>query len=1839
MSKKFIVLYLLLAFAISSIATAQPFTLKESFSTPQQALKVVGRGECKIEDGVLRSKDAYACFGDSEWKNYSVSFKARAPEDAEQVQIWAGFRAYNRFDRYIVGLRGGLQDNLYLSRMGYMGADEMLGLRTLDFHPVPGTWYNLKIEVCGDRIRIFLNNESVPRMDVTDKNAYLAPAGEVTLGGSWIKTEFDDLTIAPLNDDQLANIPVQEYKKEKTDQQKEQQRIEERAEYKPLVISKLNEGRTTVSLDGTWLFMPEYQLQDKQKAIATATNDEDWHTLNVPNFWNPIRIWLHGETFGSFSKGVSDRYYEKETQRCENYTFDYKQTKAAWYRQWVELPANIRSKRIELNFDAVSKIAEVYINGTFAGSHVGMFGNFSIDGSPLFKPGKNLIAVKVIRDYVKDIQDADKVVDVAVTVPVTNKMLKDIAHGFYDDDPAGIWQPVEMVITNPARIEDVFIKPALDGASFEITVKNDAPVNTKFNLLTDIIEKSTGKRFATVEPQNNINLNPGEERVITYSVSNLKPRLWTPQHPNLYDFNFRLAINNKDFDQLTVCSGFRTFESKNGLLYLNGIPYWLRGGNQTPFALAPNDKNLADAFYQLMKAGNMEVTRTHNSPYNELWIDAADRNGVGISFEGTWPWLMIQQSMPDTLLIHLWANEYLDLLKKYRNHPSILIWTVNNEMKFYDNDPNIERAKQKMHIISDVVKRMRAIDPTRPVCFDSNYRRNAKRFGEEFYKDIDDGDIDDVHAYYNWYDYTIFNFFKGEFQKNYKNPGRPLISQEMSTGYPNNDTGHATRFYNLVHQNPQSLIGYQSYEYADPNAFLNVQAFITGELAEAFRRSCDQSSGILHFAISTWFRNVYDAKNIEPYPAYYALKRALQPVLVSAEIWGRHFYAGEKLPVQLYVVNDREDGKDLKPSFLLWELTAETGEKIADGKIPFPAVKHYTRQIVAPDIRIPSRLPNVKTPSVLKLRLIEQGVQISENEYKILLAEKAWTQVVVPSTEKIVFSGFDETKKTLDFMNINYSNGNTITEALKMKSDVCILSGLDRHCSDEEIRQIRSYISGGGKVLISDSPETVQKIFPEYINGFMIPAEGDIVNMEIPESPVFDGIGLLELRYFNNNERTIPTVCHSALKINRNPNVTELANQTKIHGYINGTMDQRSEYIKTIKGFPLIEIKDNQGVALISTMAVDKAATDPVAGKLMANMINCLSKSFVHPGMAQTGEDMEYMKEMIAKGIEPWKTAFENLKKETNPDFKVQAVSYVSVGPYGANSIGGKEFSESSSAAYNNALMWYITKNKIYADKAIEILNAWSYKLKSFDGNNAKLNVGLFGYYYMNAAEILKYTGSGWNEKDQEQFQRMALTVFYPSIEDFFTEANGNWDASIISTMLCIGVFTNNREIFNRALERYYHGECNSGIIKYIYPGGQCQEAMRDWGHVQLGIGEYGKAAQTAYNQGVDLYSVAEDRLAQGYEKTAQMLLEKNIDIYGVLSKRAAEKFSDMYEAIYDHYKNVKGIDLPYSGKAIFLHTRPKSSIGFLTGVRKPAENSSGKLKPLIIPEYLLPTQTGALDEPAVKISADSVVMVNPGDSIQDAIDKNRGNGKKIVLSKGVHTLRAPLKLYSGTFLSGMGKETILILSPEMRTETIINGERNMHDVVIRDLLIEGATSFKLNEDPNSDRRGRSYMYTASREGIVFRSEMGDAVKNILFENVTVQNFTKNGVLIDGGSNIKISRCDFSDNGSSVVPGAGYHHNLKLSYVADCEILRSRFDTSPWGNGIYISFGKNVILSGNETARNKLSGIYCAESENITISGNRTEGNDKSGICIDTLMDSCKSVMLQDNFSQGNGDN
>jgi beta-galactosidase len=1208
----------------------------------------IGRGECKVEGGVLTAKDAYACYGDTSWRDYEIRFRAMAhdhdirgtqPGDlrlAGEVHICAGFRARNRDDRYILGLKGGSFNALYLERMGYMGTDDYLALRPLAFPVRPGEWYRFRVVVAGNRIRVFLNDEALPRIDVRDPNAALCPNGRVTLGGSYLETSYEGLTVQPVKENALEG-PVREWTMPAPD--KERQRQTERAAYRPLTLAALAGSRTVLSLDGDWLFCPGYALGRPAEAIEVSKDDHSWHVLHVPDFWNPSRVWLHGEKYKSESKGASDKYYQQEILRCANYSFDYTRTDVGWYRQWIELPASVQGKHMILSFDAVSKVAEVWVNGQKTGSHIGMFGDFSLDVSAMLHPGKNLVTVKVLRNYINDIRDADKITDVAVTVEVTQRMIKDLAHGFFVDDPAGIWQPVKLTITDPLHITDVFVKPGLSGASFEVTVRNDGSSDRIFSLRTSIsgisaaggsagepVAGGTVGTLYTGVSASAVRLKAGEERVLQYTVEGLKPRLWSPERPNLYAFRFAItdaSAGDNDgsavggvVDSLTVRSGFRTFEVRDGFFYLNGRRYWLRGANQTAMPLAPNDARLAYRFCELLHDAHINATRTHTVPFTETWLDAADAKGLGVSYEGTWPWLMLQSSMPDSALIDLWRQEWLDLLKKYRNHPSLLLWTVNNEMKFYDNDPDIERAKTKMQIISAVVRQMRKIDPTRPMVFDSNYHRNKKRFGADFLAAIDDGDVDDIHMYPNWYDNSIFDQFKGEFQAKYKNEGRPLISQEMSTGYSNNETGHPVRFYTFVHQTAQALVGRYAYDYSDPAYFLHTHAFITKELAEAFRRTDDQATGILHFASITWFRYVYSADSIQPYPIYYSMEQALQPLLVSAELWGRHFYGGTRLPVRVCIVNDQDDTVLDRPAVLHWEFQGAAGAVLASGTMPVDTVGYYGRRWLSPAIDVP--VLSGREDAKLVLRLMRGERVLSTNDYPVVIASRSWVADKTPALRLVDHSGW--LAGWLDTLGVKYTRYATVDEALTPAPEAAagavsvsaggavpvVLAGLNPgNASLDELGKIKTYVQGGGKVLWLNPGTMATVVYPEYIKG-VLDSKGEIMNMDIPESAVFDGLEPMDLRYFNNNQREPPTVCAGAFRITRGAELTAPVSFTRVHGYLSGDVAQRVAALEKLRGFPILRIGD-KGTLFLSQVSLDKAVTDPVAGRLFTNLLKSLA--------------------------------------------------------------------------------------------------------------------------------------------------------------------------------------------------------------------------------------------------------------------------------------------------------------------------------------------------------------------------------------------------------------------------------------------------------------------------------------------------------------------------------------------------------------------------------------------------------------------------------------------------------
>jgi parallel beta-helix repeat protein len=622
------------------------------------------------------------------------------------------------------------------------------------------------------------------------------------------------------------------------------------------------------------------------------------------------------------------------------------------------------------------------------------------------------------------------------------------------------------------------------------------------------------------------------------------------------------------------------------------------------------------------------------------------------------------------------------------------------------------------------------------------------------------------------------------------------------------------------------------------------------------------------------------------------------------------------------------------------------------------------------------------------------------------------------------------------------------------------------------------------------------------------------------------------------------------------------------------------------------------------------------------------AQKFIHPGISQSADDLRYMRQQALKGEQPWKDALDRLKLATDLDFVVKPFAHVMRGPYGKPNIGGEDLSKGANMAYNCALMWVITNEKRYAEKAIEIINAWSPVLWDFDYNDAKLLAGWTGHIFCNAAEILRYTDSGWQRKDIDSFTNMLMAVYYPLMRLYYPQANGNWDGAIIHSLLAIGIFTDNREIFDNAIHHFLYGPVNGSVFKYIYPSGQCQETMRDQGHVQLGLGEFAGAAQVAYTQGVDLFSIGNNRIALGYEYTAGFLMGKKPHSYGVISERA-KKLRDDYEYVYRHY-TAMGLTLPYT-KAAADSVRERATRSVLTAFRAPGKIAS---KHPGIPQPGKTAYPAGATEETADPNVKNAIMVAPGESLQAALDVASGTGRWVIARKGLHTLPATLRISSGVTLAGEGVATKLFLDPASGVrDAIANATDDLHGVTIRDLVIEGSVRSEPPTDPNS---ARSYRSREIRGGIIFLSPKQGGMRDLRLINLTVQNCTYNGVFISGAKGVNISSCDFTENGSSVVPGPTLQHNLLLTHCSDIVVRNSRLDTSPYGSGIAISQSSDAEISGCEIARNAYYGIFMTESANVVVRENLIEGNDRSGIMTEFLYRGSSGVNISHNVIQYN---
>ncbi|HEX3357500.1 MAG TPA: alginate lyase family protein [Tepidisphaeraceae bacterium] len=333
---------------------------------------------------------------------------------------------------------------------------------------------------------------------------------------------------------------------------------------------------------------------------------------------------------------------------------------------------------------------------------------------------------------------------------------------------------------------------------------------------------------------------------------------------------------------------------------------------------------------------------------------------------------------------------------------------------------------------------------------------------------------------------------------------------------------------------------------------------------------------------------------------------------------------------------------------------------------------------------------------------------------------------------------------------------------------------------------------------------------------------------------------------------------------------------------------------------------------------------------------------FVHPGLLNSKDDLARMKAAVAAKEEPIYSGYEAFAKHVESQ-----ANYTMKGP--RESVGRGQgwtgpaqgiYDADANAAYQCAIMWCITGDKAYAEKSKQILNAWSSTLKTIGGRDAVLGAGLGPFKMVCAAEIIRHSDAGWSDADIKQTEKCFKEAVYPVIQDFSPFANGNWDTAAIKTVMAIGVFCNDRDIYERGLRYYVNGAGNGRLTYYVInEAGECQETGRDSQHSQLGMAHLADASEVAWNQGLNLYGYADNRLLKGFEYTAAHnggegtpfveWMDRTGDSH-YFRPSAPGDYRAVYEEVYNHYANRMGMPAPHTEKAA-KEIRPEGQ-----GVRGP---------------------------------------------------------------------------------------------------------------------------------------------------------------------------------------------------------------------------------------------------------------------------------------------------------------
>jgi len=457
------------------------------------------------------------------------------------------------------------------------------------------------------------------------------------------------------------------------------------------------------------------------KFAKAGFDDSKWRAVNLPHDWAVELPFVHDDAAMGDDSALRSHGYKPLGRR-------YPETSVGWYRREFEIPASDTGRRIWVEFDGAFRDTLVFVNGCFVGRNHNGYAPFRFDLSDFLVYGaKNYIVVRV-----------------------------DAAFGdgwFYEG--AGIYRHVWLTRSDAVHIGrwESTVRTAVSGQSATLAlatvVENEGRQTASAKVSWSIVD-AKGATVATAQaPAQTIAVDGSATYGATAKLAN--PALWSVEEPNLYSAIVTVESDGRVCDAERVTFGVRTavFDADKGF-FLNGKSVKIQGTcnhqDHAGVGAALPDRLQYFRLGVLREMGCNAVRTSHNMPTPEL-VEACDRMGVMMMCE-----TRQMSSNPEGM----WQLE--TMVKRYRNSPSIVIWSVGNEEWLLQD----AMAEQGARIASSMVRFCHRLDPTRVVSAAVN-GNNEKGVSEAF-------------------DIIGFNYgqhLPDAYHK--KNPKRPLYGSETSS--------------------------------------------------------------------------------------------------------------------------------------------------------------------------------------------------------------------------------------------------------------------------------------------------------------------------------------------------------------------------------------------------------------------------------------------------------------------------------------------------------------------------------------------------------------------------------------------------------------------------------------------------------------------------------------------------------------------------------------------------------------------------------------------------------------------------------------------------------------------------------------------------------------------------------------------------------------------------------------------------------------------------------------------------------------------------------------------------